>query len=173
MKRKIAVILISLLIVATASFGSYFNANNVGGSVIYFPLLFGIFSVNGYYRMGFEVFNSSQTGNLSFTPTMLYVGPTVSYSGALGQISGLEAGLDARILTGVENLSFNLFGRRFMLALGLRGQAMYSFFQPTEKFKTRLSPEISFIDVTRMTDRFKFSLFFWPIPVLIGFDMYF
>jgi hypothetical protein len=76
--------------------------------------------------MGFEVFNASRTGNLSFTPTMLYVGPTVSYSGAFGQISGLEAGLDARILIGVENLSFNLFGRRFMLALWLRGQAMYS-----------------------------------------------
>ncbi len=113
--------------------------------------------------MGFEVFGASQTGNLSLAPTMLYVGLKVSYSGELGQISGLEAGLDARILTGVENLSFNLFGRRFMLALGLRGQAMNSFFQPTEKLKTRLSPEISFIDVTRMTDRFKFSLFYWPI----------
>lgn len=45
MKRKLAVILILFLIVATVSFGNYFNANNVGGSVIYFPLLFGICSV--------------------------------------------------------------------------------------------------------------------------------
>lgn len=173
MMRKILVILIALLLVSTVSFGSYFNANNIGGSVVYFPFLLGIFSVNGYYRLGFEVFGASKTGSLSFTPTMLYVGPSVSYSGAFGEVSGLEAGIDARLLTGIENLSFNLFGRRFMFALGLRGQAMYSFFETTDNFKTRLSPEISFVDVTKMTDRFKFSLFFWPLPVLLGFDMYF
>ncbi len=60
-----------------------------------------------------------------------------------------------------------------MFALGLRGQAMYSFFETTDNFKTRLSPEISFVDETKMTDRFNFSLFFWPLPVLLGFDMYF
>jgi hypothetical protein len=35
----------SFLIVATVSFGDYFNANNVGESDISFPLLFGICSV--------------------------------------------------------------------------------------------------------------------------------
>jgi hypothetical protein len=52
-------------------------------------------------------------------------------------------------------------------------RAGHVLFQPTEKFKARLSPEINFIDVTKMTDRFEFSLFFWPIPVFLGFDMYF
>ena len=169
--KKIIVFLVLALLVATFSFGSYFNSNNVGGSVIYFPFLLGIYSVSGYYRLGFEIFGPSRTGGLSFTPTMLYVGPTISYSGALGGVAEIEAGLDARLLTGLENISFRFFGRRYMLALGVRGQAIYSFYDG--KFDTRISPEISFIDVTKMTDRFKYSLFFWPLPVLLGFDLYF
>ena len=76
MMRKILVILIALLLVSTVSFGSYFNANNIGGSVVYFPFLLGIFSVNGYYRLGFQVFGASKSGSLSFTPTTLYTGPS-------------------------------------------------------------------------------------------------
>jgi len=172
-KLRIIVLFIIVMIVASVSFGSYFNANNIGGSVVYFPLLPGIFSVNGYYRLGLEVFGGSQTGSLRFTPTMLYAGPALSYSGALGKISDLEAGIDGRLVTGIESLSFNLFGRRYMVSMGLRGQFMFSFYESTDRFKTRLSPEIGFIDVTKMTDRFKFSLFLWPLPVLLGFDMYF
>ncbi len=142
-----------------------------------FSCLFSIasryFLCNGYYRLGLEVFGGSQTGSLRFTPTMLYAGPALSYSGALGKISGLEAGIDGRLVTGIESLSFNLFGRRYMLSMGLRGQFMFSFYESTDRFKTRLSPEMGFIDVTKMTDRFKFSLLLWPLPVLLRFDMYF
>ncbi|RAM59328.1 hypothetical protein DS66_04835 [Mesotoga sp. SC_3PWM13N19] len=99
MKLRIIVLFIIVMIVASVSFGSYFNANNIGGSVVYFPLLLGIFSVNGYYRLGLEVFGGSQTGSLRFTPTMLYAGPALSYSDALGKISGLEAGIGGRLVT--------------------------------------------------------------------------
>lgn len=99
MKLRIIVLFIIVMIVASVSFGSYFTANNIGGSVVYFPLLPGIFSVNGYYRLGLEVFGGSQTGSLRFTPTILYAGPDLSYSGALGKISGLEAGIGCRLVT--------------------------------------------------------------------------
>lgn len=59
-----------------------------------------------------------------------------------------------------------------MVAVGLRGSSTYSFSKG--KFSMpQISPALSIIDVTKMTDRLNYSLYFWPLPVLMGFDVYF
>ncbi|SSC11883.1 conserved protein of unknown function [Mesotoga infera] len=168
---KKALLLLILVALAVSTFGYTFNTNNMGGSIAYFPFILQTFSARGYYHIGFKLTDPWSVGPLDFTQMMLYAGPTVSYSSDPGGAS-FELGISGRLFTGIENLSFPFFGRKFMVAVGLRGSSTYSFSKG--KFSMpQISPALSIIDITKMTDRLNYSLYFWPLPVLMGFDVYF
>jgi hypothetical protein len=169
--KRVLVTVIVILIVTVTGFSYNFNLNNIGGSIAYFPIILQTFSVRGYYHIGFRLTDPWRLGGLEFTQLMLYAGPTLAYSSSGGDTS-FEAGISGRLFTGVENLSFPFFGRKFMVAIGLRGSSTYSFADKKLSLP-QVSPAISIIDVTKMTDRANYSLFFWPLPVLLGFDLYF
>lgn len=169
--KKILLVSVLLFLLAASGFAYTFNTNNIGGSIAYFPFILQTFSARGYYHIGFKLSNPWNIGGLEFTQLMLYAGPSVSYSAEPSGMS-FEAGISGRLFTGIENLSFPLFGRKFMVAVGLRGSSSYSF--ANNKFSMpQISPALSIIDITKMSDRTSYSLFFWPLPVLLGLDIYF
>ncbi len=171
MMKKLLLVVLMLVVLSVSAYGYTFNSNNIGASIAYFPFILQTYSARGYYHFGFKITNPWSIGPIDFTQVMLYAGPTVSYSYDNVHHS-FEAGISGRLFSAIENLSFNLFGRRFMIAVGLRGSSTFSF-STLKLAKPQISPALSIIDVTKMTDRMNYSLFFWPLPVLLGFDLYF
>ena len=166
-------VLITILILVFGIAASYdFSVNKIGGSIgICSILLMPSFTAEFHYERGFRLSDSWSVGSVDLTQALLYIGPVIRFDSRLfGR--GLEFGISGKAFSGIETLSFRLWGNTYMPTIGVRGS--FTFSLKTLTFSVpRIYPALGIINISKMTRGTDFSVFMRMLPLELGFELFF